>query len=107
MFFPTMHLPHLHLWFRIVWGFILSSKLTHPLVPNRVPARQVIGLPPTSFRFRLATDTLVFGYALGAISCARDFHPLDHAHAERSTTTKSRRQCVGLLIQDSCNPTVP
>ena len=85
MFFPTMHLPHLHLWFHIVWGFILSSKLTHPLVPNRVPARQVIGLPPTSFRFRLATNTLVFGYALGATSCARDFHPLDHALAGRTT----------------------
>ena len=26
-------------------------------------------------------DTLAFGYALGAIPCARDFHPLDCAHA--------------------------
>ena len=44
----------------------------------------VSGLPRASFRFRLATDTLAFGYALGATSCARDLHPLDHAHAGRT-----------------------
>ncbi len=67
VFFPTMCLLHLHLGFRDAWGFILFCRLTHPRMPYAVPVRQASGLPPTSFRFRLATDTLVFGYALGAI----------------------------------------
>ena len=53
-------------------------------MPYAVPVRKVSGLPPASFRFCLATDTLAFGYALGATSCARDFHPLEHAHAGRT-----------------------
>ena len=32
-------------------------------------------------------DTLAFGYALGAIPCARDFHPLDCAHAWHTKKT--------------------
>lgn len=46
-----------------------------------ISENQVGGLPPASFRFHLAADTLALGYTLGATSCARDFHPLDHAHA--------------------------
>ena len=45
MLFPTMHLPHLHLGFRVASGFVLMGRLTHPLVPNTVPVRQVSGLP--------------------------------------------------------------
>ena len=86
VFFPTMCLLHLHLGFRVAWGFVLSCRLTHPRMPDAVPVRQASGLPPTSFRFRLATDTLVFGYALGATPRARDFHPLERAHAERTSS---------------------
>ena len=89
-----MCLLHLHLGFRVAWGFVLSCRLTHPRMPYAVPVRQASGLPPTSFRFRLATDTLVFGYALGATSCARDFHPLERAHAER---TKEKPRRTGVL----------
>ena len=81
-----MHLLHLHLGFRVASGLILFCKLTHPRMPYAVPVRKVSGLPPASFGFRLATDTLAFGYALGATSCARDFHPLEHAHAGRTKT---------------------
>lgn len=84
MFFPTMYLLHLHLGFRVALGFILLCRLTHLRMPDAVPVRKVSGLPRASFRFRLATDTLAFGYALGATSCARDLHPLDHAHAGRT-----------------------
>ena len=76
-----MYLLHLHLGFRVASDFLLFSRLTHRRMPDAVPVRQVSGLPPASFRFRLAVDTLALGYALGATSCARDFHPLDHAHA--------------------------
>ena len=91
-----MCLLHLHLGFRVAWGFVLSCRLTHPRMPYAVPVRQASGLPPTSFRFRLATDTLVFGYALGGTCCARDFHPLERAHAERTPkNTAPARKPVG------------
>ena len=50
-------------------------------MPDAVSVRQVSGLPRASFRFHLAVDTLAVGYALGATSRARDFHPLGRAHA--------------------------
>ena len=83
-FFPTMYLLHLHLGFRVASGFILFSRLTHLQMPYAVSVRQVSGLPPASFRSRLAADTLALGYVLGATPCTRDFHPLERAHAERT-----------------------
>ena len=53
-------------------------------MPYAVSVRQVSGLPPASFRSRLAADTLALGYVLGATPCTRDFHPLERAHAERT-----------------------
>ena len=88
-FFPTMYLLHLHLGFRVASGFILICRLTHLRMPYAVSVRQVSGLPPASFRSRLAADTLALGYVLGATPCTRDFHPLERAHAER-TKTKAR-----------------
>ena len=83
-FFSTMYLLHLHLGFRVASGFILFSRLTHLQMPYAVSVRQVSGLPPASFRSRLAADTLALGYVLGATPCTRDFHPLERAHAERT-----------------------
>ena len=79
--FPVIYPPHLHREFRIAWGFSLCCNLTHSHMPDAVPVRRTNGLPRASFRFHLTMDTLAFGYALGAIPCARDFHPLDCAHA--------------------------
>ncbi|WP_417204910.1 hypothetical protein, partial [Sutterella wadsworthensis] len=70
--------------FRVASGFILFSRLTHLQMPYAVSVRQVSGLPPASFRSRLAADTLALGYVLGATPCTRDFHPLERAHAERT-----------------------
>ena len=39
---------------------------------------------PASFRFRLSTDTLAFGYDLPAAGRSRDFHPLECALAGRT-----------------------
>ena len=86
-FFPTMYLLHLHLGFRVASGFILFCRLTHLRMPYAVSVRQVSGLPPASFRSRLAADTLALGYVLGATPCTRDFHPLERAHAERTKKT--------------------
>ena len=84
--FPVIYPPHLHREFRIAWGFSLCCNLTHSHMPDAVPVRRTNGLPRASFRFHLTMDTLAFSYALGAIPCARDFHPLDCAHAWHTTT---------------------
>ena len=94
-FFPTMYPLHLHLGFRVASGFVLFGRLTHPRMPDAIPVRKVSGLPPASFRFHLAMDTLALGYALGATSRARDFHPLEHAHAGR--TNKKPAKIRGFL----------
>ena len=73
--FLVIYPPHLHREFRIAWGFSLCCNLTHSHMPDAVPVRRTNGLPGASFRFHLTMDTLAFGYALGAIPCARDFHP--------------------------------
>jgi len=41
-------------------------------------------LPPPSFRFHLAMDTLGFGYILPTAGRIRDFHPLERALAGRT-----------------------
>lgn len=53
-------------------------------MPDVVLVHRISGLPRASFRFHLAMDTLASGYALGATSCALDFHPLERAHAGRT-----------------------
>ena len=93
-FFPTMYLLHLHLGFRVASGFILFCRLTHLRMPYAVSVRQVSGLPPASFRSRLAADTLALGYVLGATPCTRDFHPLERAHAERTNKAPVFRRGV-------------
>ena len=90
-----MYLLHLHLGFRVASGFILFSRLTHLRMPYAVSVRQVSGLPPASFRFRLAAAPLALGYVLGATPCTRDFHPLEPAHGER--TRKSGQEVFDLL----------
>ena len=91
-FFPTMYLLHLHLGFRVASDFILFCRLTHLRMPYAVSVRQVSGLPPASFRSRLAEDTLALGYVLGATPCTRDFHPLERAHAERTNRNAARER---------------
>ena len=88
--FLVTYPPHLHREFRIAWGFSLCGNLTHSHMPDAVPIRRTNDLPRASFRFHLTMDTLAFGYALGAIPCARDFHPLDCAHAWHTARRRIR-----------------
>ena len=48
-------------------------------------------------------DTLAFGYALGAIPCARDFHPLDCAHAWH-TKMKGPKLTLRTFLLFRCAP---
>ena len=50
-----------------------------------ISVRRARVLPLPSFRFRLTTDTLGFGYDLPAAGQSRDFHPLERALAGRTT----------------------
>ena len=49
-----------------------------------ISVRRARVLPLPSFRFRLATDTLGFGYDLPAAGRSWDFHPLERALAGRT-----------------------
>ena len=49
-----------------------------------ISVRRARVLPLPSFRFRLTTDTLGFGYDLPAAGRSRDFHPLERALAGRT-----------------------
>ena len=52
-----------------------------------ISVRQASDLPPASFRFPVTQDTLALGYILPAVGRIRDFHPLKHAPAGRTSST--------------------
>ena len=77
-----------------------------------ISVRQASDLPPASFRFPVTQDTLALGYILPAVGRIRDFHPLKHAPAGR--TSRKRRadgpaplyrarlfDCVDLLLGEN------
>jgi len=54
----------------------LFSSLTRPFAPDAVSVRQAEGLPPASFGFHLAMDTLALGYALPAMRACSGLSPI-------------------------------
>ena len=98
-FFPSIHLPHL---FRMIpcsyWALACLAVLPSCKTLYVVSVRQARGLPmvslfphPASFRFRLATDTLAFGYTLPTTGRVRVSHPLETCAAGH---TKKIRQAL-------------
>ena len=69
---------------RAAIGLRLAWQPHPPRPPDAVRVPQAEGLPPASFGFRLATDTLAIGCALPAAGRARDFHPLGVCHARHT-----------------------
>ena len=61
--------------------------VTHPAAAasNWIRVPQAVLLPPASFGFRLATDTLALGYGRRLPAPVPDFHRIDDAHAGRTT----------------------
>jgi len=51
---------------------------------NWVRVPQAVHLPPISFGFSLAADTLTIGYSRRSPAPAPDFHRVDNAHAGRT-----------------------
>jgi hypothetical protein len=74
--------------FRAVIGLWLYWQSYPRPRPDMIPVRRVRVLPPPSFRFRLAADTLGLGYDLPTAGRSRDFHPLERALAGRTSTAR-------------------
>ena len=66
--FPPYTHQIYYVWFRIVIGlcFVLQTY-PHTLALYLISVRQVRLLPPASFRFHIAMDTLAFGYTIPTI----------------------------------------
>ena len=116
-FFPSIHLPHLPCMIPCSYRASTCVGALPSCAPLYVVSvRQARGLPvvslfphPASFRFRLATDTLAFGYALPATGRVRDFHPLETCAAGRTTkggTIHLHRaaQLIQLIILQPASP---
>lgn len=91
-FFSSIYLPHLpHAIPCSYWASTCWAALPSHIAFYTVSVRQARGLPvvslfphPASFRFRLTTDTLAFGYLLPATGRIRVFHPLETCAAGRT-----------------------
>ena len=91
-FFPSIYLPHLpHAIPCSYWASTCWAALPSHIAFYTVSVRQARGLPvvslfphPASFRFRLTTDTLAFGFLLPATGRIRVFHPLETCAAGRT-----------------------
>ena len=100
-FFPSIYLPHLpHAIPCSYWASTWYAALPSHIAFYAVSVRQARGLPvvslfphPASFRFRLTTDTLAFGYLLPATGRIRVFHPLETCAAGRTYEAVSRATC--------------
>ena len=91
-FFSSISLPHLpHAIPCSYWASTCWAALPSHIAFYAVSVRQARGLPvvslfphPASFRFRLTTDTLAFGFLLPATGRIRVFHPLETCAAGRT-----------------------
>ena len=63
-------------------------------MPETVSVRKVNGLPRASFSRNLAVQVLPLAMCLAPPSALRDFHPVEFAHAER---TSKRPETTALM----------
>ena len=95
-FFLSIHLPHLsYLIPCSYWASTCIAALPSCMTLYEISVRQTRDLPvvslfphPASFRFRLAVDTLAFGYILPTTGRIRDFNPLETCAAGRTIKKK-------------------
>ena len=109
-FFPSYTRHVYRKRFRAAIGLWLVWQSCPRLRPDMIPFRRARVLPmerpfnspyPPSFRFRLTTDTLGFGYDLPAAGRSRDFHPLERALAGRTRASPSllnRQKWAGFYL---------
>ncbi len=82
--------------------------VTHPTATasNWIRVPRAVRLPPASFGFRLAADTLALGYGRRLPAPIPDFHRRDDAHAGR-TSSRPMRICMGLSQIRTCGSSHP
>ena len=95
MFLLTIYLP----WLLSMIPYSYWASTCSADLPSysafMVSVRQASDLPPASFRFPVTQDTLALGYILPAVGRIRDFHPLKHAPAGR-TSSRPGQIIIGL-----------
>ena len=84
MFLLTIYLP----WLLYMLPYSYWASACRAALPAytafMISVRQASDLPPASFGFSVARDTLALGYILPAVGRIGDFHPLKHAPAGRT-----------------------
>lgn len=89
-------------------GFDLFGSLTPAYSLYTISVRQTRVLPPPSFGFHLAMDTLGFGCILPTAGRIRDFHPLERALAGRTMKRPAQPHCcTGLSVIERCFSVLP
>ena len=97
-FFPSYTRHVYRKRFRAAIGLWPVLRSYPRLRPDMIPVRRARVLPPPSFRFRLATDTLGFGYDLPTAGRSRVFHPLERALAGRTTNWHRNSSGVSFVL---------
>ena len=67
-------------------------------MPETVPVRKVNGLPRASFSRNLAIQALPLAMCLAPPPALRDFHPIESAHAERTSYGLALKQRALFLL---------
>ncbi len=84
-FFPSIYLPHLlHTVPCGYWALTCLAVLPPHTAFYVISVRQTRGLPPPSFRFHFAVNTLGLGYDLPTTGRSPDFHRLETCAARRT-----------------------
>lgn len=66
-------------------------------MPETVSVRKVNGLPRASFSRNLAVQALPLAMCLAPPPALRDFHPVESAHAERTSRTVKAFEALTVL----------
>jgi hypothetical protein len=74
------------------WTLFCLANSSAPFAPDVISVRQAEVLPPASFRFHLAMDTLAVRLTVPTAKSVADFHRQVIAHAGR--TRKDKRESV-------------
>ena len=85
MFLLTIYLPWLLNMLPYSYWALTCDAALPTYSAFMISVRQASDLPPASFRFPVTRDTLALGYILPAVGRIRDFHPLKHAPAGRTS----------------------
>ena len=89
-FFPSIYLPYLPSAVPCsYWASTCSAALPLHVALYMVSVRQTRVLPPPSFRFHFAVNTLGLGYDLPTTGRSPDFHRLETCAARRTQKKKA------------------